>query len=89
MCSSCSLYALQKKEGHHHTSDDSKGIEKNSHDVGKTWSSQQENSAGISISLKLDCSSKNLTEVPPVPPQTWQLNISNNRIKYLLNRLLF
>ncbi|OXA64407.1 uncharacterized protein LOC118438201 [Folsomia candida] len=83
MCSSCSLYALQKKEGHHHTSDDSKGIEKNSHDVGKTWSSQQENSAGISISLKLDCSSKNLTEVPPVPPQTWQLNISNNRIKDL------
>lgn len=37
----------------------------------------------VAIALKLDCSFRNLSDLPSVPPQTWQLNISGNSIKDL------
>lgn len=38
----------------------------------------------VAIALKLDCSYRNLSELPAVPPQTWQLNVSGNSIKDLI-----
>ncbi|CAL8122506.1 unnamed protein product [Orchesella dallaii] len=45
--------------------------------------SHQSTYGNVAIALKLDCSFQNLTELPKVPPQTWQLNVSGNLIKDL------
>lgn len=46
--------------------------------------SHQSPHGNVAIALKLDCSYRNLSELPEVPPQTWQLNISGNSIKDLV-----
>lgn len=87
LCHDCSLYALQR-EGHPNTSPitHSSSENKNKDENGKSPPNSSNGSgARISISLKLDCSSNNLTEIPHVPQSTWQLNISNNLIKDLSN----
>jgi len=49
--------------------------------VGEGYPVSHKSSHGtISISLQIDCSSANLTSLPQVPVQTWQLNVSNNFI---------
>lgn len=45
--------------------------------------SHQSPRGNVAIGLKLDCSYHNLSSLPAVPPQTWQLNVSGNSIKDL------
>lgn len=46
--------------------------------------SHQSTHGNVAIALKLDCSYRNLSSLPAVPPQTWQLNVSGNIIKDLI-----
>jgi len=71
-CSNCTLFALQKD------------LEKVEGNYYKDYPLSYNGSLGtIALSLSLNCSDKMLSELPQIPPQTWHLNVSLNKITSL------